>query len=270
MSIRNLTSRRASTSNIQPVGGIVSPQSIPNLAGWYDFSAASLLGTGTSGTGSVADASAVGYATDRSGRGRNITQSTANNRPTFAASWTNSLGALTFNGTSNVLTNSAVPFSGSTPAFSFFAVFSRSSATGGALGCAGYNMGDWYQSGLGRNRTVWVTDSGGQSNNSPLNATNSQVTSTPTVVVATLRSGASHVLTYRRNGTSVVDSVNATPVQTLSPVRSITVGSLVHSFSTIYHAGQIGEIGFYERELGDAEAVALGRLLGARWGITVA
>jgi len=270
VSTRNLTSRRASTSNIQPVGGIVSPQSIPNLAGWYDFSAASLLGTGTTGTGSVADTSAVGYATDRSGRGRHITQATANNRPTFAANWTNSLGALTFNGTSMSLTNSTVPFSGSTPAFSFFAVFSRSAATGGALGTFGYNVADWFQSGLGRNRTIWVTDANGLSNNSPINATNSQVTSTPTVVVATLRSGLSHMLAYRRNGTSVADATNASPVQTMSPVRSITVGSLVHSFSTVYHAGQIGELGFYERELSDAEAIALGRLQGARWGVTVA
>jgi len=270
MSQRNLASRRAATSNLLPVGGIVSPQSIQGLAGWYDFSSASLLGTGTSGTGSVADASTVGFATDRSGRGRNITQATANNRPAFLASWTNGLGALTFNGTTNFLTNATVPLSGTTPAFSFFAVFSRSTATSGTLACFGMNVGDWYNSSFGANFSIWLTNAAGASTVPPFFATASSVTNTPTVVVGTMKSGASWFFTYRRNGTIAITSVNSGPIQSPAPTRSISVGQITQGYLPVYYAGQIGEIGFYDREMTDAEAIALGRLLGAKWGISVA
>jgi hypothetical protein len=228
------------------------------------------LGTGTGGAGSVVGGSTVGFATDRSGRGRNITQATANNRPAYVASWTNGRGALTFNGTTTSLNNATVPLSGANPGFSFFAVFSRAVAAGGALGCYGLNVGDWFSSNFGRNYSIWFATAVGATTVPPLFASSSQVTATPTVIVGTIQASYTWMMMYRRNGTVVAEAINATPVQTYTPVRSITVGTLTHNFGAVFHNGNIGEIGFYDRGLTDAESISLGRVLGQKWGITVA
>lgn len=101
MSISRLISpRRAAACNV----GVGSPGSIANLAGWWDASAAGSLAQNSNGTTAASAANdPVGYWADQSGNGRNLTQSTSNNRPLLVLNAINGFSALSFDGVNDTL-----------------------------------------------------------------------------------------------------------------------------------------------------------------------
>ena len=76
-----------------------TPASLPNLALWLDGSDTGTLFLDTGATQAITNNGAVARWNDKSGNGRNFTQATGANRPTFVASSINGKGAVTFNGT---------------------------------------------------------------------------------------------------------------------------------------------------------------------------
>jgi len=79
-----------------------NPKSIATLAGWWDASVSSSLAQlSTGGTAVSADSDPVGYWADLSGNGRNLTQSTTNNRPLYKPGVLNGRPVIDFDGTND-------------------------------------------------------------------------------------------------------------------------------------------------------------------------
>lgn len=273
MSVRNLASRRASVSNLLPIGGFVSPLSITGCAAWWDFSDAAYLATGTNGTGNVSNGSAIAFVSDRSGNSRNLTQSTANNRPTWSSTGLNSIGAGSFNGSQHFLSTSSnfAPWTGDQP-FSWGAVFTRSSTTTGWIaataGLVGNNssviLADAYNASFTGNR---VLSYGGTA---ILWGTASQTTSTGIVISGYSSSGPRNVSLFLRNGTAAHLTSQQASTNTLSASASVLEFGRVWTSGFLYHSGLIAEAVIYSRVLTTAELTSLTRYLGTRWGVTVA
>ncbi len=73
-----------------------NPRSIANLAGWWDFN----------DTATVTVATGISSVTDKSGNGRTLAQSTANNRPAWTENSINGKYAAVFDGSNDALTAS--------------------------------------------------------------------------------------------------------------------------------------------------------------------
>ena len=272
MSIRNTTSRLLSTSNVRPVGGVVSPQSLANLAAWWDFSNAEYLATATNGTGTVSNGSAIAYCADRSGNARHVIQATANNRPTWSSTGLNSLGTGSFNGSTNFLVTSAsfAPWTGDQP-FSWGAVYTRATATSGwfasTVTLVGNNssvlLADAYNASFTANRSLIY---GGTN---ILWLTTNQTTGTGFVISGTTAAGARNVTNVWRNGTQSHALVSV-PTNTLSAASSNVDVGRAYVAGNQYHNGLLAELVIYSRVLLTAELTSLTRYLGTKWGITVA
>jgi hypothetical protein len=273
MSLRNLSGRRAATSNLLPVGGVVSPLSLTGCAAWWDFSDAAYLATATNGTGTVSNGSAIAYCADRSGNARHITQATANNRPTWSSAGLYSIGAASCNGTTSFLATSAsfTPWTGD-QSFSWAAVFTRAAATSGwiasSAGTVGNNsnvlIADAYNASFSGNRVI---NYGGSI---VLWGTNNQTTGTGLVISGYSSSGARNVSSFLRNGTqSHLTSQSATTSTLSASAAALEVGR-GYAAGYQYQNGLLAEIAIYSRVLLAAELTSLTRYLGAKWGVTVA
>lgn len=106
---------------LRPRASGFDPRSITGLAAWFDAADASTVTL-------VNDA--VSQWNDKSGNGRNASQSTANNRPTYADT-RNGRSVITFNGTSHTLTTGS--FTQNQPSTMFLVArwASNASGTGG-------------------------------------------------------------------------------------------------------------------------------------------
>lgn len=264
MSVRRLASRTASTSNLLPISGFRDPLSLTGLAAWWDFSDAAYLATATNGTGTVSNGSQIAYCADRSGNGRNVTQGTANNRPTWSSSGLNSLGAASFNGTTTSLATAAAMLAGDT-SFTCGYVFTRAVASTGYLVSVGATAAalmvrDAFSSAAGSNLASGV------GNNNAF-ASNSQVTGTGVVGMAYSAGGGSyrnHAQQFR-NGATVM-----TTTPGIGPNTVPTATLLLGYTPFVFHSGLIAEVVIYSRVLSAAEMTSLSRYLGAKWGVTVA
>jgi hypothetical protein len=86
----------------------------------------------------------------------------------------------------------------------------------------------------------------------------------------TTRSGPRNCNTVWRNGTAVTSYSTVFSAVSAS-TTTFAIGLVtVSGVGNLYLNGQVAEAGFFNRELSVAEVSALSRMLGARWGITVA
>jgi hypothetical protein len=265
MSQRNLASRRAANSNLLPIGGIRDPLSLPGCVAWYDFSASAYLATGTNGTGAVSNGSAIGYCLDRSGNGNNVTQGTANSRPTWNSTGINSLGAGSFaSASSQLLASSTIAaFSGDLD-ITVLCVATRASTTAGAqwriVDAATTTTGLGLADGAGGQTRMGVSG----------NATNATATYSAATSAAVLTyqssSGGVHLLRYWRNGAAI--AITGTAVGSRSLASSLLQIGVMSGIG--FHNGLIAELAIYTRSLTAAEVLGVNRYLGAKWGITVA
>ena len=267
MTATRALTRTARTSNLLPLSGFRDPLSVPGLLAWYDLSDSSLLATSNAGTGAVTSGSTVGYAADKSGNGWHLTQSTANNRPTWNGS-ANSRTVLTFDGTNDVLSSSSAwPLTGD-PTTTIFAVHARAVTTSGQPLSWGTRSGG----------SMSITDdnsariSAGIGGSITVNMTASSATNTPQLFSmirpskpASTTSSARPIVpfTLYRNGANVNTSTAAMAVA----AGPINIGLTVAG--PLYHNGIICEVLIYSRELNETEHRNVVLWLGARWGITI-
>lgn len=87
--------------------GSFSPKNLSGLAGWWDASVTSSLFQASNGTTAVAATDdPVAYWGDLSGNGRNLTQTTNNNRPFYKPGTLNGKPSLSFDGSNDSLSAS--------------------------------------------------------------------------------------------------------------------------------------------------------------------
>ena len=80
-----------------------TPADLPNLALWLDGSDTGTLFLDTGATQAITNNGAIARWNDKSGNGRNFTQGTAVNCPTFTTNSINGLSAATFNGSAGFM-----------------------------------------------------------------------------------------------------------------------------------------------------------------------
>jgi hypothetical protein len=262
MTIRRAPTRTARNSNLLPISGFRDPLSVPDIVAWYDTSDTSLMATSNAGTGAVTSGSTVGYLADKSGNGWNLTQGTANNRPTWNGSL-NGMTVLSFDGSNDVLSSSTSwPLTGD-PAWSLFVVHTRTVTT------SGYPL-SW---GLRASGNVSVNDENvgrwlyGTSGAYFQTVTNS-ATNTAQVISGVKPQGRGQYLTTYRSGSHSVfgyQGLTTTAVSVAS--AAFNLGLAVSGPS--YHNGLIAEVLIYSRALTDTEHRNVCLWLGARWGVTI-
>ena len=265
MTLRRAATRTASGSNLLPYSGFRDPLSVTGLLAWYDLSDSSLLATSNNGTGAVTSGSTVGYAADKSGNGWNVTQSTANNRPTWNGT-ANGRTVLTFDGTNDVLSSSSAwPLIGD-PAFTLFAVHARAVTTSGHPLSWGTRSGGNINITDDHVARVGVGLGGGV-----LLFTNpSAAVNTPQLFSLIRPSKTGYQATYPtfpptayRNG-SLNHTATASTNTAAGPLNiGLTVGG------PALHNGIICEVLIYSRVLSNLEHRNVCLWLGGQWGITI-
>lgn len=262
MTIRRAPTRTASNSNLLPFSGFRDPLSVPNILAWYDLSDALQMATSNAGTGAVTSGSTVGYVADKSGNGWNLTQGTANNRPTWNGSL-NGATVLTFDGTNDVLSSSTSWTLTGDPSWTLFAVHSRAATNSGFPLSWGTRVAG----------NVSVSDDivgrWGVAGANYVQTTVNSSTNTAQLVSATKIPGRAHLCVTYRSGVYSVGSFSGMTVNLGSvAAASFNIGLAVSGPS--YHNGTIAEALVYSRALTDAEHRNVCVWLGARWGVSVA
>lgn len=261
MTIRRAPTRTARNSNLLPLSGFRDPLSVPDMVAWYDTSDTSLMATSNAGTGAVTSGSTVGHLADKSGNGWNLTQGTANNRPTWNGSL-NGMTVLSFDGTNDVLSSSTSwPLTGD-PAWSLFMVHTRTVTT------SGYPL-SW---GLRTTGNVSVNDDNvgrwGIAGSSYFQTVVNTTTNAAQLVSATKPSGRAHLCTtYRSAAYSVGGFAGLNTGLGSVAAGAFNLGLAVAGPS--YHNGLIAEVLIYSRALTDTEHRNICLWLGARWGVTI-
>lgn len=117
---------------LRPKASGFNPRQIAGLIGWWDFSDLSALRQTTAGATAVtADGDVVGYASDKSGNGRNMTASADSRRPVYKPSILNGRGGVRFDGVDDVL--AATTHTGTAPETqTWFGVFANISTAVGS------------------------------------------------------------------------------------------------------------------------------------------
>ncbi len=241
------------------------PRQIASLTGWFDA-------LDSAGYTSVNDQ--ISEWLDKSGGGRHLAQTTANNRPTLFESTfdlqnttraiVNGRQALFFDRNNDRLTSTAT-FTTS-HARTIFAVVRTSGATD--------NQPAWSLGALSGSAVRLVSYEGGATSGSKLVAgdafaINASTTATRDSTVAHISchsQSSARVLRYFLDGTSIAIAVGAT-LSTQTDFAGLEVGRL--SVNNSFFGGHYGELLIYDRELSAAERDAITRYLGGRWGIAV-
>jgi len=257
-----------------------NPKSISGLAAWYDAADSTTL---TLATG-------VSQWSDKSGNGRNLTQSTGNNQP---ASGTRTIGgknALDFDGTNDVLVLGSYGINlASTKAMTMLVVASSDSPNTVrrlvSLQRDGKNANDTGGY-FGRHNQVTsaveVSIGGGDSTTNDQLDRNliryvSQNVTTASVYAMSV-SAADNALTLHIDGTGQTLTTRYGTMAASnwlafgSGNHTLDVGAIRSSGNSVasYWDGLVGEILLYTQRLSDARRRAAERYLGNKWGITVA
>ncbi len=231
-----------------------NPRSLSGLLAWYDPSDASSV---------TLNGSNISQLADKSGNGRNATQSTAAVQPARVSAVQNGLSVCRFNGTTrndelvvSIPMSSAVtlfwlgtPTTGKDDTY----LVSGSGSGGRPAIISRYTL---IVGGLGLRRDYAYFGGGGDS-----------------AVIATSASGFSVVAYTLTDGVSVIgylngtQTVSATPANTISGLNIIRLGS---ASAVAFANADLGEFLVWNRVLSASERQRVERYLGRKWGITVA
>jgi hypothetical protein len=232
---------------LRPTASGFNPRSIAGLALWLD----------ASDTASVTLVSGlVSQWNDKSGNGRNATQTTANDRPSTAT--INGKQGISFNGTTSQLNVSApwgaavTLFYVTTPSTINDTYLFASDGVGSSPG-----MLSRYSNGGTRRDFEWWNANGSDR-----------------LIVATSSSGLNVLSFTNADGGAFFGFLNGTQTATKSPVAATTSGRSLVAIGSANNVGYsdatIGEFLIYGRVLSTPERRRVESALGKKWGITVA
>jgi hypothetical protein len=255
-----------------------NPKSISGLAAWYDAADSTTL---TIATG-------VSQWNDKSGNGRNLSQSTGNNQP---ASGTRTIGgknALDFDGSNDGLASGFSLDLAASKAFTVFVVAATDTTSASyqpMVNAERTNSTDYTSGFAVARRTVRpeVAIGDGRVSDVPSGAgtliRRFDDDTTAACVYAATASASGNSTAMWKNGTS---QTLTTWYGTISPSSFLSTGSGSHrlivgagsssandSLGEFFN-GMIGEVLVYTVALQDSQLSAISRYLGKKWGITVA
>jgi hypothetical protein len=235
-------------------GVAFTPRNISSIALWLD----------ASDSASITTATGVSEWRDKSGNGRNFTQTTENNQPALTANARNGRAVLTFDGTNDSLSGPA-GFS-LTSTHSVFAVVNPTVRKIAAIISGSVNTeftyGDGSSSFSGSKFAVFgvarAVYGGGT------------ITTAAYQVVSVVCSGGTlpsnlSMWTNGAGGPVSTETAGTAPVAAIT--APITIGTLLGSQ---FWNGVIAEVVIYGRTLSTADRQSVERWLGRKWGISVA
>lgn len=235
-----------------------NPKSVSGLALWLDAADASTIDT-VSG--------AVSEWRDKSTNGRHFTQSTANNRPSYATT-VNGRNAITFDGDNDVLFRSGAvspTLLSSTDGATALYVFRPNSDTAFSVvnACAaGVGHIDRFSDGNTYHGNLRLARFEGVANN--------LITSTGTQLIASRVQAASNTHAIRRNKTQIHSGTsNLTAFRSGSPLNLAAGAGVASSTPTFqqHFNGEICEIILVAGPMDDAVFQSCENYLAAKWGV---
>lgn len=219
---------------LRPRGGF-TPKNIAGLQLWLDASDASTM---------TFNGSAVSEWRDKSGKSNTFIQSTAVTQPTFVASSRNGKSAINFPNFTNVSGPAGFSFAQPT---TWFLAFQAPTTSG----------------------TWSLFDGDGDRQHIFGNAeTELRMFAGGAPVVATITSSTWYVAILIYNGASSTHRVSTLTASTANAGTNAISVPRIGANSGL--RGDLGEIGFVNRAISDAEATAVMRYLSARWAVTLA
>lgn len=235
-----------------------NPKSLSGLEMWLDASVTTSLYDATSGGSTPANGSGVARWEDQSGNGRNVTQSTANNRPTRSTSARNGLDCLSWDGTNDGLVSGTV--SANLTAYTVAVVTRLDGNGGGGFGRLWTRNNDGIRTWLMNSGTTWAVNGGARST-----ANGTAVASTWYVLVFRWDGTGNYTgMTAWVNGTSYTF---ASGTFTAADVSSTVYGIGTHTTATTRsYYGLIGEVLIYNTSLSDANISSVQSYLNKKWG----
>lgn len=237
-----------------------SPLDIAGLVAWWDASDARTITDAGSG--------AVSQWNDKSGNGRNLTQSTSGKRPTTGTRTKNSLNVLDFDGSDDQLVYNTPFFYalGSMTAFVLFLVDADPTQTLSTLiseHANGANGNEFTCRYKASNLNVALNES------LSLRYERDGAAGDPT-------DGSYHIVTWTDTGTTVTDQVDDQSADTTTYTRtggfspatfSVGGADLLAGNSPRAHNGTIAEILIYDDVLSATNIATVKRYLRGRWGL---
>jgi hypothetical protein len=229
-----------------------NPRSIAGLEAWYDASVASSL-TLASG--------AVSQWNDLSGGNYHLTQTVANDRPTFqTTSNVNLRPGVQFNGTNSSLRGTSVPGAGSGTYSLLFVINSGSAASNQFF----------FEQGVDSGGRLGVTgELGIRTGNGNRFYTGSSFSTTPrSAALAVIQPGTTHAsVNIFENGSPATQTSVTSATFTLG--SSLSMGGRHSSLETVTNAAAftISEYIYYRRALPTAERQRIESYLRSKWGL---
>lgn len=235
-----------------------SPLNLPGLALWLDASDTASMFDATTGGSVVTNGGAVARWQDKSGNGRNATQGTANNRPTFNTNKQNGLPSLTFDGTNDSLATASFAHSQpltvfvlqrltSTTTQPFYSrIIEHGDNNGFAIICA--------DSGV-PNRAVSVQYASSSFTRGPAPVTS------PTLLEMYVDSSATRNVYLNING---VDQIATTRTGTPTTTGVLTISNYTGG-GNYYMPQEMYEIVYYNRFLSSNERTLIRNYLNRKW-----
>jgi hypothetical protein len=221
-----------------------SPQSIQNLIAWYAADRISGISNGAS----------VSSWPDLSGNGNNLSQATGANQPTYLVSSINGRPAVSFNGTSSVMSLPGAFSAGNNN--TLFCVFQPTTASIGGLLDSAPATSNVY-----RNYTAGSWEWNANAPTFPLTLLNAN----PVLIGLTASLAPSRQVLYERNNMLISTNTNASTAAMAwtNPVIGNVNGAAP------WYSGTIAELLIYNRSLLAAERTLIAQYLSAKWGITL-
>lgn len=249
---------------LRPTNSGFDPRRISGLSAWLDAGDPTSMWQNWDGvtetTAVTANADPVGSWRDKSGNGRHVRTSVANNRPTYRTSVVNGRSVLRFDGSNDELRGTAdLPFP-----YSMFAVYQSSDAAAGIAGTI-RPSGSFVAEGL--RKSAASTLQGIQQNGTDTASVTTTASSDSWHIGEVIFSGTSSAHTYdlRLNGGAAVTMSTSRNRDTSAVSRIFLVGNTLSDFLL----GDIAEILVYGKTVSDAERRAIERGLAAKYGIAL-
>ena len=239
-----------------------NPKSISGLQAWYDAADSSTLFQNSDGTSAVAATDdPVGYWGDKSGNGRNLTQTTNNNRPLYKPASRNGKGDLLFDGTDDKFAVTSASRLDITNDFTCIAMLQNTSGSGSYLSLGRAS---------GTNGITLYTNAGVDDYRAILKATAAWATDfvlSPNPVgrtsprrVVVIRNGAATTL-----GVSGFSEVSITG--SAGPITYNGTQLQIGGPNDGHWAGNISEILIWNKALSASERTAAQNYISKKWGL---